>query len=90
LASESALGTLTFGQQKLNADSASRYIVAGQPLNPGGVITVSGTPISLAVSGTAFIVGSITTGLASTALPALIIGSQKLTTDATGKYIIAS
>ena len=92
LASESTLGSLTIGQQTLTTNSAGRYIVAGQPLTPGGVITISGIRISLAVSGTALIIGFTTTDLASTTLPALptlIIGSQKLTADAASKYAIA-
>ncbi|KAL9117024.1 MAG: hypothetical protein Q9187_006443 [Circinaria calcarea] len=32
------------------ADSASIFVINGQTLTPGGIITVSGTPISLAIS----------------------------------------
>ena len=48
---------ITFGGSTYTADAASDFIVAGQTLTPGGVITVSGTTISYASSGSDIVVG---------------------------------
>lgn len=39
---------LTFAGSAYTANYASQFVIAGQTLNPGAKITVSGTPISLA------------------------------------------
>jgi len=57
-------GPITIGTQTITPDSVSRYLVASQTLVPGGpAITVSGTPVSLAPSATAVVVGTSTSGL---------------------------
>lgn len=56
-------GPITIGTQTLTPDSVSRYLIASQTLVPGGpAITVSGTPVSLAPSATAVVVGTSTSG----------------------------
>jgi len=54
---------LTIGAQIVTANSLNQYIVGGQTLTPGGVITVSGTRVSLSADETAVVVGSSTEGL---------------------------
>jgi len=46
---------LTFNGQTYTANSASDFVIAGQTLTPGGQITVSGTPISEAASGSGLV-----------------------------------
>ncbi len=53
----------TIGSQVITANSENQYIVASQTLTPGALITVSGTPVSLAPSATQVVVGSSTQGL---------------------------
>ena len=89
LVSKSALSAVTVDSYTLTSDSAVRYLVAGQTFTPGGVITFLGTRISLAASGTARLTGFDTTALALTTLSILTIGSQRITADAAGKYVIA-
>lgn len=60
LASEQGTKAITFGGSTYTADAASDFILAGQTLTPGGVITVSGTPISYASSGSDVVVGGTT------------------------------
>lgn len=54
---------LTFGRQVYTANSLTDFVIAGQTLTPGGVITVSGTPISLAPAATDAVVGTSTVGI---------------------------
>ena len=54
---------LIFGGQTYIGNSASDFVIAGQTLTPGGVITVSGTPISLAATPADVAVGTSTEGL---------------------------
>jgi len=54
---------LTYGGQVYTANSASDFVIAGQTLVPGSVITVSGTQISVAVTPTDLVIGSSTQGL---------------------------
>ncbi|KAK0508632.1 hypothetical protein JMJ35_008908 [Cladonia borealis] len=84
------LPILTIGTQTVTANSASQYIIASQTLTPGGAITISGTPISLAPSATALIIGSSTISLDSSAtiLPPLTIGTQVVTANKAGQYIV--
>lgn len=53
----------TIGTQIVTANSQHQYIVGTQTLIPGVAITVSGTPVSLAPSGTQILVGTSTDGL---------------------------
>ena len=60
ITSKSGLGALVVGIYTVTADPAGRYLVVGQMLTLSGVITISGTRISLAVPGTSHAVSSIT------------------------------
>ena len=53
----------------------SDYVIGGQTLAPGNVITVSGTPISLATNGASAIIGSSTQNLQMTEPPLTFGGS---------------
>ena len=53
----------TFAGSTYTANSASDFVIGTQTLVPGAVITVSGTPISLAAAATDVVVGSSTEGL---------------------------
>lgn len=81
---------LTFDSQIFTANSESKYIINGQTLIPGSpAISLSGTPISLAPSGTQVIFGSYTKDLApATTLPPLAFGSQVFTVNSKSEYII--
>ena len=54
---------LTIGSQVITANSESQYIIGSQTLTPGGEISVSGTPVSLAPSASEAVIGSSTEGL---------------------------
>ena len=51
---------ITFDGSTYLADSASDFIIDGQTLTRGGVITVEGTPVSYAAGGTDVVVGTST------------------------------
>ena len=51
---------LTIGSQTCTAKSLNQYLISGQTLTAGGVVTVSGTPISLVSDETAVEVGTST------------------------------
>ena len=65
------LPTLTIGGSTIIANSASEYIVSSHTLTPGGAITVNGTQISVAATGTDVVVGSSTE---ATNLGSIIMG----------------
>ena len=54
---------LTIGSQVVTANSNSQYIIGSQTLTTGGLLSVSGTPVSLAPGATEVIIGSSTEGL---------------------------
>ena len=54
---------LTFGGQVYTANSLADFVIAGQALTPGRIITISGTSISLAPAATDAIVGISTAGI---------------------------
>lgn len=58
-----AYPSLTIGSQTVTANNQGQYIVGGQTLTPGGVITVSGTTISLAPGVSDVVLGTSTEGL---------------------------
>ena len=68
---------LTFGSSTYTADALSDFIIDGQTLTPGGVITVSGTPISYDGSGNDVVIGTSTESLAT----AMITPADILTVD---------
>ena len=82
--------TLTLGNEAITADAQSRYIIGSQTLNPGGVISVSGMQISLDAGGIYAVVGSTTQTLAITPRPALTVGTETITPNAQGHYVIGS
>lgn len=92
----SAPAVLTFGGSTYTADSASQFIVAGQTLNPGGQITVSGTPIFEASAGaesTYAVIGGSTQSLGSApsianAPAVLTFDSSTYTANAASQFII--
>ncbi len=51
---------ITFDGSTYTADSSSDFVIKGQTLAPGDVITVSGTPISYASGGTDVVIGTST------------------------------
>lgn len=53
----------TIGGETVTANAQNQYLVEGQTLTPGDVVTASGTMISLAASATDVVVGSSTQGL---------------------------
>lgn len=90
--SSTSAPAFTVGGEVVTANSASIYVVGGQTLTPGApAVTISGTRISLAPSGTQVVVGSSTIGLTPsfTPPPALTVGSQTYTADSKSEYTIA-
>ena len=86
---------LTFGGSTYTANGASQFVVGSQTLTPGGVITVSGTPISEASSDSGIaVVGSSTQTLAnagpSTAPPQLTLAGSTYTANSASAFVIAS
>lgn len=81
---------LTLTGQTITPDAQGRYTIGSQVLTPGGAITVSGTRISLAQNTAYAVVGSSTEYFATNLPPTLTVGSQTITPDAQGRYIIGS
>ena len=82
---------ITVGDQPVTANSASQYIFGSKTLIPGGpAITVSGTTISLAPSGTQAVIDDRTIRLipASPSLPSLVLGSHTFTANTASAYVI--
>lgn len=85
---------LTIGNSVVTADASSNYIIAGQILQPGQAITVSGTAISLSPSATAVIINGHTDSLSAypvvaTQIPPLItLDSSILTANSASDYIL--
>lgn len=52
--------TITFDGSTYTADASSDFVIDGQTLAPGGVITINGTPISYAAAGTDVVIGKST------------------------------
>ena len=52
--------TITFDGSTYTADASSDFVIDGQTLAPGGVITINGTPISYAAAGTDVVIGTST------------------------------
>lgn len=83
---------ITFGGSTYTANAASDFIIAGQTLTPGGVITISGTPISLDPSATFAVIGSSTETLAvkgTETVEMITFGGSTYTADAASDFIIA-
>ena len=58
-----AFPALTIGHQTVTANKQGQYVVGGQTLTAGGVITVSGTRMSLAPSDSEVVIGTSTESL---------------------------
>ncbi|KAL8784852.1 MAG: hypothetical protein Q9195_008869 [Heterodermia aff. obscurata] len=86
-----AVEKITFGGSTYTADAASDFVIAGQTLTPGGVITVSGTPISLDSGASIAIIGSSTETLApaTKAVEKITFGGSTYTADAASDFIVA-
>lgn len=84
---------LTIAGQTYSANSGSSYIISGQILTPGGVITLSGgTTISLAPSASDVIINGVTStlppGSVKTPSPVLTVNGQTYTANAGSSYTI--
>ena len=78
---------LTLDGSTYTADASSDFVIASQTLIPGGIITVLGTPISLAQGAVDAVVGSSTQMLSSAIItPADIVtvAGQTITANPTG------
>ena len=72
-----AAPVFTLDGSTYTADASSGFIIVGQTLTPGGVITISGTPISYDGSGNDVVIGTSTEALAT----AMITPADILTVD---------
>lgn len=84
---------MTFAGSTYTANAASQFVVAGQTLTPGGHITVSNTPLSLASSGNLAVIGT-STQLLTTPAPAsnpaiLTFAGSTYTANSASQIIIA-
>lgn len=89
---------ITIGSQAITANAASQFLVQSQTLIAGGPpITVAGTTLSLAPSGTAIAVNRVTSALSvplrtlPTAAPSIIIGkNQAITANSQSEFTIGN
>ena len=79
---------LTIGGQTIRANSMNQYIFSGQTLTPGGVISISGTRISLSPDEASLVVGTSVENLAITTPPPLTIDGQTIIANSENQYII--
>ena len=89
----SSLPVLSFAGSTYTANSASEFVLAGQTLAPGGQITVSSTPVSLAPSANFAVVGTSTQALESHAAVAdaavLTFAGSTYTANAASQFVVA-
>ena len=84
-------GRLIIAGATYTADSASHFIIAGQTLSQGGVITVSRTRIFLAIGGANAIVGTSTQVLVPISQELMLtFGGSLYTADAPSAFSIGS
>ena len=85
--------SITFGGSTITANSKTQLVIAGQTLSPGSIITVSGTPISLAPGASSVVIGGTTFSLSPTAaakpLPSLTFGGSTITENTKSQFVIA-
>ena len=83
--------TITFEGSTYTANAAGDFVIAGQTLTPGGVITVDGTPISYDADGTDVVVGSETQYFATSTDygETITFEGSTYTADAAGDFVIA-
>ena len=84
---------MSFGGQTYTANAAGDFVVDGQTLTPGGVITVSGMPISEGTGANDVVIGSSTEVLSSAAVMVtgaaiMTFDGQTFTADAQGDFTI--
>lgn len=83
---------LTFNSGTFAADSKGDFIIADQTLTPGGAITVSGTPISVAAGGSVAVVGTrsqlLIHGPMITQEPIFTFDGSTYTADASSEFTI--
>ncbi|KAL2349944.1 hypothetical protein BJ546DRAFT_818385, partial [Cryomyces antarcticus] len=84
---------LTIGGTTYTANTDTTYTIAGQTLTPGGVVTVSGTVISLTPSATAIVLNGVTSalfpaGVVTTSAPLLTVGASTYTANAGTSFTI--
>ena len=88
----SVLPSFTVGDEVITADSASHYVVDGKTLAPGApAITVSGTPISLAVSSAYVAVDSSTIPLQdgnALITPTVVVNGQVITANSASQFVV--
>lgn len=73
---------LTVGSQTYTAISGTTFIISGQTLTPGGVITVDGTTIRLSPSATELVYGSDGSSTTSALFPATTTRAHSVTSTA--------
>lgn len=86
-----AAPVLDFNGQVYTAQANSAFVVGGQTLTPGGVITISGSKISYASGGTAVVINGVTQALtrpSPTSTPVLTIGGQTYTARVGSSFVI--
>ena len=86
-----AAPVLTFEGSTYTADAASQFVVAGQTVVPGGVIDISGTPISIAPDATVAVIGSSTQSLVGSAItpqPVLTFAGSTYTAGTSSEFLI--
>lgn len=90
----SSLPPLTIDSKTYTADFNGAYVVDGQTLVPGTpAITISGTPVSLALGASNVVVSGSTKFLHPTyggSLPPITVGSQIYDANADGAYVMAA
>lgn len=86
-----AAPVLNFAGQIYTAQADSAFVVDGQTLTRGGLITISGTKVSYANEGTAVLVNGETQALAQaipTLTPIVTIGGQQYTARVGSNFVI--
>ena len=86
-----ATPVLTFEGSTYTANAASQFVVAGQTVTPGGVITISKTPISIAPGASLAVIGSSTQSLVGSAIspqPVLTFAGSTYTAGTSSDFLI--
>ena len=87
----SLVPVLTIDGSTYQADQASKFVIAGQTVAPGGVITVSGMPIAIGADASIAVVGGSTQSLSSTIVtpkPVLTFAGSTYTADDSTNFVI--
>ena len=83
---------LTVHGSTYQADQASHFVIAGQTIIPGGVITAYGTPIAIDTDASIAVIGSSTQSLSNTVIapkPLLTFAGTTYTADDATNFVIA-